>query len=147
MTSTHKIPDRLREFNRRFLEWARHDVLTPIARTPPAPHEKGAVERQVRTARPHFFPHGLGWAKRTPHVPFKTRTVWQADPEEKPRGCAERVPIDAAKPPPRPICSDPRRSRVDGALSLSGSKAGSTPTGLACDVREKGRGKHEPDTL
>src|SRR5260363_307444 len=97
MTSTHKIPDRLREFNRRFLEWGRHDVLTPIARTPPAPHEKGAVERQVRTARPHFFPHGLSSAKRTQHVHFKTRTVWQADPEEKPRGFADRSPFDSDK--------------------------------------------------
>src|SRR5260363_329539 len=145
MTSTHKIPVRLREFNRRFLEWARHDVLTPIARTPPAPHEKGAVERQVRTARPHFFPHGLSWAKRTQHVHFKTRTVWQADPEEKPRGFAARSPFDSDKLParrraPRLICSDPHRYRVDCALSLNGSKSGSTPTGLSCDVREKGRG-------
>src|SRR5260364_238628 len=50
-------------------------------------------------------------------------------------------------PPPRLICSDPHRYRVDCALSLNGSKSGSTPTGLSCDVREKGRGKHEPDTL
>src|SRR5260363_89247 len=47
--------------------------------------------------------------------------------------------------PPRLICSDPHRYRVDCALSLNGSKSGSTPTGLSCDVREKGRGKHEPD--
>src|SRR5260364_369740 len=50
-------------------------------------------------------------------------------------------------PRPRLICSDPHRYRVDCALSLNGSKSGSTPTGLSCDVREKGRGKHEPDTL
>src|SRR5260363_194439 len=43
--------------------------------------------------------------------------------------------------PPRLICSDPHRYRVDCALSLNGSKSGSTPTGLSCDVREKGRGK------
>src|SRR5260363_373022 len=32
MTSSHKIPDRLREYNRRFRGWARHEVLTPITR-------------------------------------------------------------------------------------------------------------------
>src|SRR5260364_415854 len=42
--------------------------------------------------------------------------------------------------PPRLICSDPHRSRVDCALSLNGSKSGSQPTGLSCDVRETGRG-------
>src|SRR5260364_39590 len=73
----------------------------PDCRTPPAPHEKGAVESQVRTARPHFFPNGLSWAKRTQHVHFKTRTVWQADPEEKPRGFADRSPFDSDKLPPR----------------------------------------------
>src|SRR5260364_93736 len=35
--------------------------------------------------------------------------------------------------PPRLICSDPHRYRVDCALSLNGSKSGSTPTGLSCD--------------
>src|SRR5260363_51932 len=50
-------------------------------------------------------------------------------------------------PPPRPICSVPHRYRVDCALSLNGSKPGATPTLLRLDVREKGRGKHEPDTL
>src|SRR5260364_220930 len=49
--------------------------------------------------------------------------------------------------PPRLFCSGPHRHPVDCALSLNGSKSGSTPTGLSCDVREKGRGKHEPDTL
>src|SRR5260364_179233 len=90
-----------RESHRRIIYSARHDILAPNARTPPAPHEKGAVERQVRTARPHFFPHGLSWAKRTQHVHFKTRTVWQADPEEKPRGFADRSPFDSDKLPPR----------------------------------------------
>src|SRR5260364_419603 len=61
-------------------------------------------------------------------------------------------PLLPPPPPPRPtpprlVCSGPHRYRVDCALSLNGSKSGSTPTGLSCDVREKGRGKHEPDTL
>src|SRR5260364_311280 len=55
-------------------------------------------------------------------------------------------PLSTPLTPPRLICSDPHRYRVDCALSLNGSKSGSTPTGLSCDVREKGRGKHEPDT-
>src|SRR5260364_35244 len=48
--------------------------------------------------------------------------------------------------PPRLICSDPHRYRVDCALSLTGSKSGSTPTPLWCEVREKGRGRQERDT-
>src|SRR5260364_116379 len=43
----------------------------------------------------------FSWAKRTQHVHFKTRTVWQADPEEKPRGFADRSPFDSDKLPPR----------------------------------------------
>src|SRR5260363_210423 len=49
--------------------------------------------------------------------------------------------------PPRLTSSHPPRYLVGCSLSLNGSKSGSTPTGLSCDVREKGRGKHEPDTL
>src|SRR5260363_318151 len=141
-----------REFNRRFLEWARHDVLTPIARTPPAPHEKGAVERQVRTARPHFFP--------TASVGPSVLSTCISKPGPSGRPIRKKSPVDSlidplltltscppVVTPPRLICSDPHRYRVDCALSLNGSKSGSTPTGLSCDVREKGRGKHEPDTL
>src|SRR5260363_40284 len=48
--------------------------------------------------------------------------------------------------PPPLICSAPHRSRIDRTLSLDGATSGSTPTGLWCEVREKGRGKHGPDT-
>src|SRR5260363_118346 len=40
--------------------------------------------------------------------------------------------------PPPLICSPPPRSPLARASSLNGSKSGSTPTGLSCDVREKG---------
>src|SRR5260364_162232 len=57
----------------------------------------------------------LTWGKRSQHVHFKTRTVWQADPEEKPRGFADRSPFDSDKlpplrhaPPPDLFCPPPR---------------------------------------
>src|SRR5260364_245018 len=96
---------------------------------------KGRLKgRSGQPALTFFPPASVG-----PTVP--TTCIPKPGPPARPTG--RKTPVDSlidplltltscppVVTPPRLICSDPHRYRVDCALSLNGSKSGSTPTGL-----------------